>query len=150
LNLGVPDGAFLTLSCGQSYIVDLGGNPIVTHIGYDLVLFERSTPSGVNMDWVVVQVCPDAACSTRYTVFNWGNGSLDLNTNLGAAGYTPGEPDNNIIPFSAFFGILPYQTGYTIDVDAVAPGGTYRYVRIFSPVGGDSDGSEIDALQVLP
>lgn len=138
------------MGCGQDYIVDLGGNPIVTHAGYDLVYYERMIDPVVYMDWVVVQVCPDAACSTRYTVFNWGNGSLDVNTNLGAAGYTAGEPDNDPIPESAFYGSYPLRVGVTIDVDAVAPAGTYRYVRIVSPNGGGGDGAEIDALQVLP
>jgi hypothetical protein len=150
LNLGTPDGAFLTLSCGQSYIVDLGGNPIVTHAGYDLVYYERFASGLLYVDSVVVAVCTDAACTTRYTVFNWGNGSLDMNTNLGSNGYTPGEPDNTNIPLSVLYGSWPYQSGIAIDVDAVAPGGTYRYVRITSPAGGDFDGSEVDALEVLP
>jgi hypothetical protein len=150
LNLGAPDGAFLTLACGQSYVVDLGSNPIVTQAGYDFVYYERLAFDIIYMDSVIVEVCTDADCSTGYTVFDWGNGSLDTNTNIGASGYTPGEPDNTTIPVDDLYGSWPYPTGIAIDVDAVAPGGTYRYVRISSPVGGDSDGSEIDALQVLP
>jgi hypothetical protein len=129
----------------------MSGNPVVTHSGYDLVYYERPAGvSGIYMDAVIVEVCTDATCSTSYTVFNWGNGALDSNTNIGAAGYSPGEPDNASIPESALYGSSPLQVGITIDVDAVAPAGTYAYIRITSPSGGDSDGSEIDSLEVLP
>ncbi len=102
------------------------------------------------MDSVAVAVCPDAACATRYSVFRWGDGTLDTNTNIGAAGYSPGEPDNAVIPISALYGSSPYQTGITIDVDAVAPGGTYRYVAIRSLGVGDMDGAEVDSILILP
>jgi hypothetical protein len=72
---------------------------------------------------------------------------IDTNTNIGVLGYSPGEPDNQVIPQSVLYGV-PLQTGITIDVDAVAPAGTYRYVRLTSPTS--VDGSEVDALEVLP
>ena len=148
--MGSPDGAYLTLGCGQTYIVDLGGNPIITHAGYDIVYYERLSSGNVLMDTVTVAVCTDPACSTKYLVFHWGDGALDTNTNIGAAGYTPGEPDNALIPPSALYGSSPYQTGITIDVDAVAPSGTYRFISIHSFGGGDWLGAEIDAIEVLP
>jgi hypothetical protein len=99
------------------------------------------------MDWVIVEVCDDPGCATSYTVFNWGDGLIDGNTNIGVLGYSPGEPDNQVIPESDLYGVLPLQTGITIDVDAAAPAGTYSYVRLTSPVGGASDGAEVDALE---
>ncbi len=150
LNVGAPDGAFLTLACGTSFIFDLGGDPIVTHPGYDFVYYERLSGGVIFMDAVAIAVCTDSSCSTRYPVFRWGDGALDMNTNIGGAGYTPGEPDNAEIPISDLYGSWPYQTGITIDVDAVAPGGTYRYVAIRSLAVGDMDGAEVDSIQVLP
>jgi hypothetical protein len=102
------------------------------------------------MDAVIVEVCTDAVCSVSYTVFNWGDGAIDGNTSVGAAGYTPGEPDNDGIPEAVLYGTPPLRVGIEIDVDPVAPPGVYPYVRLTSPSGGASDGSEIDALQVLP
>jgi hypothetical protein len=132
--------------------VDLSTSPIVTHAGYDLVYYERYTSAvpGIYMDSVRVEVCTDAVCSTSYTVFNWGDGTPDGNTNVGAAGYSPGEPDNGAIPEAVLYGTPPLQVGVAIDVDAVAPGGSYGYIRITSLSGGDSDGSEVDALEILP
>jgi hypothetical protein len=151
LNIGSPDGIYLTLACSQSYIVDLSASPILTQPGYDLVYYERYAPAvpGIYMDSVRVEVCTDAVCSVSYPVFDWGDGAVDLNTNVGAAGYTPGEPDNDSIPESALYGVPPLRVGITIDIDAVAPSGMYRYVRLTSPGGGSSDGSEIDALEIL-
>jgi FlaG/FlaF family flagellin (archaellin) len=148
LNIGAPDGSFLTLGCGQSYTADLGAGPITTHAGYDFVYYERAAGVNIQVDQVIVDICIDAACTTSYTVFNWGDGVIATNTNIGVLGYSPGEPDNQIIPQSVLYGASPLQTGITIDVDAVAPAGTYRYVRITSPTS--VDGSEVDALQVLP
>jgi hypothetical protein len=133
-------------------IADLSANPIVTHAGYDLVYYERYAPLvlGIYMDSVIVEVCTDATCTTAYSVFNWSDGALDLNTNLGPAGYTPGEPDNNPIPEAAFYGVSPLQVGITIDVDAVAPAGSYGYLRLTAPGAPLTGGAEVDAVEVLP
>ena len=47
------------------------------------------------------------------------------------------------------------ETGVQIDVDnpptgGPIPPGNYRYVLIFSPLGGENDGPEVDSLEVLP
>ncbi len=102
------------------------------------------------MDWVIIEVCTDAACSTAYQVFNWYNGVIDTNTNIGAAGYTPGEPDNAPIPAAVLRASGSYQTGIEIDIDAVAPPGIYQYIRISVPLGGDNDAGEVDSIEVLP
>jgi len=123
----------------------------VTHAGYDLVYYERDAAlPGIYLDSVTVEVCADALCLVSYLVFNWGDGILDTNTNVGAAGYSPGEPDNQIIPESVLYGTPPLQVGITIDVDAVAPAGTYGYLRLSAPGAPLTDGAEVDAVEVLP
>jgi len=151
-NLGPPDGSFFSIGCGQSVIVDLGASPIVTHAGFDFVYYERFTAAvpGIYMDTVVVEVCSDASCTVSYPVFDWSDGALDLNTNIGAAGYTPTEPDNDPIPEAVLYGIPPLQVGITIDVDAVAPAGTYGYLRLSAPGAPLTDGAEVDAVEVIP
>ncbi|MGQ0604711.1 MAG: hypothetical protein ACT4QE_23775 [Anaerolineales bacterium] len=132
----------------------MGAVPIIApHASYDLIYYEReiTSPSGrIMLDWVAIDVCTDAACTTAYTVFVWGDANPDFNTNIGQAGYLPPELDNQVIPLTDLAGTPPYQTGIAIDVDAVAPPGTYGWVRIRSPFGGDNDPAEIDALDVLP
>src|SRR5690606_5993764 len=79
-------------------------------------------------------------------VFNWGNGIIDTNTNIGAAGYGgSGEPTDQSIPMTnpPLYGTSPYITGIAIDVDARAGAGTYRWVRLRT----SSPGTAIDALQ---
>jgi hypothetical protein len=123
----------------------------VTHAGYDLVYYERDAAlPGIYMDSVLVEVCTDATCSVSYPVFNWGDGIIDGNTNIGALGYSPGEPDNQTIPESVLYGTPPLQVGITIDVDAVAPAGTYGYLRLSAPGAPLTDGAEVDAIEVLP
>ena len=151
LNFGPPDGLFFTLGCSQSLIIDLGGSPIVTQPGYDFVYYERYAASagGIYLDSVVIEVCTDASCSVSYQVFNWGDAVIDLNTNIGVLGYSPGEPDNDPIPEADLYGTPPLQVGITIDVDAVAPSGTYQYIRLSAPGGSQPDGAEIDAIEAL-
>jgi hypothetical protein len=138
-------------------IVDLSGSPIVAHAGYDFVYFERyaSAVPGIYMDSVVVEVCGDPACATSHVVFNWNDWALDANTNIGAAGYGAlGEPDNSPIPESALYGTSPLKVGITIDVDAMAPPGTYNYLRLSAPPAGGpgavTDGAEVDSIEILP
>jgi hypothetical protein len=106
----------------------------------------------ISLDWVIVEVSKNAG-GPWTPVFNWGDNIVDSNTNIGQAGYgAAGEADNQQIPFSALYGSGSLQTGVAIDVDAVAlPGpGIYRWVRIRSPLGGDNDSAEVDAIEVLP
>ncbi len=120
------------------------------HVGYDLVYYELEEPAGIQMDWVVVEVAGSCVGPSWITVFNWGNGAIDANTNIGALGYTPGEPDNQIIPMSVLSGTAPLNTGIAIDIDMFVPPGMYGCVRLSVPTGGDNDPAEVDALEVLP
>ena len=132
-------------------IVDLGTSPIVTHAGYDFIYYERFSMavSGIYLDSVRVEVCDDLACASSHMVFDWGDGLPDMNTNVGGAG-TPGEPDNDQISESILYGTSPLQVGIAIDVDAVAPAGTYGYLRLSAPGAPLTDGAEVDAVEVLP
>jgi hypothetical protein len=109
----------------------------------DLVYYEREgMPGDVAMDWVIVDVSTDG--STWIPVFNWGDFVPDTNTNV--AGFT--ENDNEPIPMAVLYGPPPpLQTGVTIDIDPIAPPGLYRWIRIRSPLGGDNDFAEVDAIQ---
>ncbi|HET7011963.1 MAG TPA: hypothetical protein VFI11_14385 [Anaerolineales bacterium] len=148
LNIGAPDGAIFNLGCGQSYIVDLGGGPIVTRPGWDFVYHEMRQVPGILMDRVQVELCTDP-CTNWVTVFFWGDGGPDSNTKIGQDGYSVLEEDNLRIPPASLAG----NTGILIDVDAVAPSGTYRYVRLTAPPYGGANGTdpaEIDSLEIYP
>lgn len=119
---------------------------------YDLVYYEQENPpTYISLDWVIVEISTSST-GPWIQVFNWGDGSVDTNTNIGAAGYGSGGEDDNLnIPIGVLHG-SPIQTGIAIDVDAV-PGvspGNYRWVRLYSPLLGNNDGSEVDAVEVLP
>jgi hypothetical protein len=100
---------------------------------------------------VQIDVCGDP-CSSWVTVFNWGDGIPDNNTNVAsyAAG---GEDDNEAIPGTALQCNNGYCTGITIDVDAIGPvpPGGYRYLRVWSPINWpDNDSAEVDAVEIVP
>ena len=114
---------------------------------FDLVYYEYENPANhINLDWVIVEI--GSSSSGPWTqVFYWGDNNLDGNTNIGQAGYGAGsEPDNHQIPFADLYG----GPGVAIDVDAMAAPGTYRYVRISAPLGGDNDAAEVDSVETLP
>jgi uncharacterized repeat protein (TIGR01451 family) len=152
VNVGLPDGAFYTITCGSSLIVDLGATPVVTHPGYDLVYYERPAGGIILLDWVVVEVGANMT-GPWFEVFNWGNGIVDANTNIGQAGYGSfGEPANQLIPMTnpPLYGTAPFITGIAIDVDARAPAGVYRWVRLAAAPSCVGNDAEVDALQALP
>jgi hypothetical protein len=122
---------------------------ITSHPGYDFVYFEQAACGGICLDWVRVDVSADNV--NWVTAFNWGDGIPDNNTNV--ASYSAGgEDDNEPIPASALYCDSGYCTGVEIDVDALGavPPGGYRYIRIWSPLNPNNDGSEVDALLVFP
>ena len=103
------------------------------------------------MDHVTVEIAKDCTSGPWFMVFNWGDGTIDANTNIGALGYSPGEPDNQMIPMSVLSGTAPFNTGIAIDVDAlpIPLPENYGCVRLSAPAGGDNDPAEVDALEVL-
>jgi hypothetical protein len=151
-NIGPPNGSVAEVRCGGYLDIDLSAQPITSHSGYDLVYYERAACSGICLDWVQVDVCDDATCSTRVTVFNWGDGLPDGNTNV-AAYAAGGEDDNEDIPAAALHCSGLFCTGITIDVDALGPvpPGGYQRLRIWSPYNWpNNDGAEVDAIEIVP
>jgi hypothetical protein len=161
-DIGPPDGIFGELPCGGGIVIDLvalGYPPIDTSSPdpeYDVVYYERElppVPSGnIAFDWVTFQVGtgPSGACvSSPYSsALVWGDGNPSNNGHLGSS-YPEG--DNQVIPFSALYGSPPFQTGIAIDLDALGLSDVYPCLRIISPINWpDNDGSEVDAIQILP
>jgi hypothetical protein len=137
VNIGPPDGVFLSIPCGSGVVVDLGAP---TAIG-SLVYYEREYPPGssqIMMDWVIVQLSPD---NITYgpAVFYWGDSDPSNNGSIPPTHFPP-ENYNEVIPFSELY----LSTGVVINV-----GGTYRYVLISAP-SSCYESAEVDAIQVLP
>lgn len=129
------------------------GTPIIIdgNSDYDLVYYEIEYPAGsgaIQMDHIRIEIGNE---DTWYTVFYWGDGSGNPNTNLDL-GNVP-EPDNYIVPLSSLYG-SPHQTGIQINVDggigAPPIGFTFDRIRLYAPTVGSTDGCNFDAIQVLP
>ncbi len=171
-NLGPPDGEFARLACDVGIIIDLGTSPIsVTDpadTDYELIYFEArgisdtgvplTPPDMIFLDLVTIEIAEDPA-GPWYPVFIWGDNIADTNTNLMRSSPTypdTGEAsDNAIIQTPPLVGPPGQEFGVAIDVDnsptgGPIPAGNYRYIRLFSPLAGENDGPEIDALEVLP
>lgn len=116
---------------------------------FDFVFYEFENPSNyMRLDWVIIEASINGV-DGWVQIFNWGNGVLDGNSNIGQLGHgASGEPDNYEMPFSDLYG--GNSTGVAIDLDAVVPPGTYQWIRISSPLGGDGDGAEVDSIEVIP
>jgi hypothetical protein len=114
---------------------------------YDLVYYEFPAGSGIWLDWVIIEISDG---NNWYTIFNWGDNIADTNTNMDfnilSNPQVPPEPDQRDIPSVELYN----STGIAINIDAVAPAGTYSYIRFTAPAG-DVDGQmEIDAIEILP
>lgn len=127
---------------------------------YDLVYYEWNNGGTVYLDWIIIGITNDPTGSTYYEVFNWGNGTPDMNSNVGDIAAAAGdEYDDHPIPVSDNTevpvqppedqlhdpdhdpgppednGPLP-QTGILIDVDTAPsdpPPDLYEFVIIISP-----------------
>jgi hypothetical protein len=154
LNIGAPDNSIFNLSDGFFYVLDLGSNQIKVNgpsdTGYDMVYYEWQNPVGyISLDQVILGISTFADGHEFYTVFNWFNGTPDLNSNVVSTGT---ENDNQQIPMSGLYG-APLQTGVAIDVDnapSAPPIGLYQYVVIQAPTGVSSDGLDVDSIGVIP
>ena len=139
-----PDG--ITQNFGSGSFIDLKfGTALIvgSHPSYDLVYYPDPAAPTLQMDVVILQIGDG---SNWYTIFNWGNGSPDANTDINPTD-CPGETDNCVI--------TPPPTnppGVSIDLDSVVPVGTYPYIRIISPSNppDSGDGVAIDAITILP
>jgi hypothetical protein len=152
-----------TTSAGTGIDVTVTGGPPIgvdlTNPDFDLVYYEREetgSPGQLALNRVTVEVSQSLA-GPWHVVFNWGDRTPDLNTNIGQAGYGsiifPTEPDNSLIPMIApplFQPSVGPVSGIAIDVDAPlllagAPSGSYPYVRI-----SGAPMAETDSIEVLP
>ena len=74
-------------------------------------------------------------------MLNWGNGTADANTNIGA--FAPPEPDNFFIASGSLYNTI----GILIDIDPIVPVGNYPYIRFTDP--GTGDGADLDGIELL-
>ena len=148
-NIGTTkDGSITVLPPGSSATLTFGTPVVVgSHAGYDLVFYELPSGTGIMMDHVSIQVGDGY---NWYTVFNWGDNNADTNSNLNINVIGGAEPDNRDFSTSPASDVLYTATGILIDLDGVAPNGTYLYIRILSPTGDTGDGADVDAIEVLP
>jgi len=121
---------------------------------YDFVYYESEyiNSGNVHLDYVIVGISLYADAHEFYEVFNWGNNIPDTNTNVGVIASTVGaEIDNQIISLTDLYGIPPLQTGILVDVDnasSAPPVGSYQYIVIISPFGGDNDVAQVDSIEI--
>lgn len=175
-NVGPPNGTSARIGCGLGMIIDLGGTPIIGGDAgsYDLVYYETQGPVPapppfyIFMDLVELQIS-QSPNGPWYTVFVWGDGISDTNTNLNGFYSDGGVSSDNAVMYGvdpSGTGLPPpppgplvgpgnpLYTGIQIDIDSAPggspPAGSYQYVRIYSPLGGANDGPEVDAIQALP
>jgi len=160
-NFGPPDGGYFIPGDGVpvTYIlptpITADGNTTTP----DFVYFEYMLlpADEVLMDWVQVEISADG--STWFTVFFWGDGVSDANTNV--AGIGPEDDNYSFNPASTFLYASPsaptIYSGVTIDIDAItgSPAGTtYSWIRITAPDippgsgnYGSADGLTLDSIQ---
>jgi hypothetical protein len=173
--VGPPDGVVYNLECGTEIIIDLpvalvadGDSGIPDFVFYEAGLPTAANNTNVQLDWVIVQVRVSPA-DPWYTVFYFGDGVLDLNSNVGQAilnspplpfgspcpiamPYAQNEAVNKIICAEHLYSDASntYHTGITIDIDGlVAPGQSFTQIRFYSP-SNNPDSSQIDSVELLP
>jgi hypothetical protein len=106
--------------------------------------------SGIYMDHVIISISQTGHTGDWYQILNWGDDISDenVNPNMNSLGILS-EPDNHPIEGS-YLHTAGYSTGIRIELDGYVPAGTYYYIQIHAPSGDHGDGTEIDAIQVLP
>lgn len=148
-NIGsTKDGSITVLPSGSSVTLTFSTPVVVgSHSGYDLVFYELPSGIGIMMDHVILQVSDGY---NWYTVFNWGDNNADTNSNLNINAVGGTEADNRDFSTSPASDVLHNASGVLVDLDGVVPNDTYLYIRILSPSGDTGDGSDVDAIEVLP
>ncbi|NJN80218.1 MAG: hypothetical protein HC797_06985 [Anaerolineales bacterium] len=160
VNTDAPDNNPADLVNGSFIVLDVSANPVVVSLTpdnyYDLIFYEYNNGGIVYMDHIIVGVSQNSDGSLYYEVFNWGDNIPDTNTNSDINNLPPfpsctpaEECDNFEVSENDLY---PYPgAGVLIDVDnapSQPPSGTYNYVVIISPISGDGDDSQIDAIVV--
>jgi uncharacterized repeat protein (TIGR01451 family) len=139
-----PRGTVIEMVISPAIVGDGTGN-------YDFVFYERYAPplpsDHIDLDAIEILISSDG--STWHTVFYWGGGGADTNTNVDVpVDSCITEVDN----CSIFDTSLYNSTGIAIDIDSLGLSGSYPWIQIVSPqtapFGPDNDGAaDIDAIQ---
>jgi hypothetical protein len=151
------NGSITSLPSGTSVTLAFS-TPLTVGTGSSLVYYEMGLAgtSGIQMDRVIIEISDGY---NWYTIFNWGGGGADTNSNLNVAVIGGSENDNRDFSFIPASDVLyPFgtgavgnpATGITIQVDGIVPNGSYPYIRITAPSGDSGDGCDVDAIQILP
>ena len=144
----IPDGTSATFFMSQPIVADGDG-------AADFVFYELPMGPGINLDQIIIEISSNG--TTWLPVFYWGNTIADTNTNVdnvnipNIAVACPTEVDNCPIDSADLYN----NTGITIDVDnsplsAPIPQGNYYWIRFTEPGLGSTDGTHVDAIQILP
>ncbi len=148
----VPEGSSLTLALSSPLVAngDIGTWDLVY---YELPAFPPPN-NGINLDLVQIDISIDGV-NNWITIFNWGDNIIDPNTNLTLYlqnnPQVPPEPDERPIPASTLYtSSSGYPTGIAIDIDSIAPPGTYYFIRFYAPPDNNDHVAEIDAIEILP
>jgi len=145
INFGPPDRFYNTIPDG-AYATFYLGTPITSHGNddADFVYYELAAGIGILLDHVVIYISTNG--TDWHTVFYWGDGAPDTNSNVDITVIGGGENDNRDI--SA--GLLINNTGVWIDIHDLGLTDSYRYIRIYAPPSGAPDGCDVDAIEVVP
>ncbi len=152
VNLGPGDGYCYSLPRNSSMTLDISATADGNTADYDLVYYEKvgdNPYTFIYMDWIQIDVRVNG---NWYTVFLWGGSVPGERSSID--GFP--ENDNQPIPSSYLYG-SPYQTGVLIDLDGpLAAAGvdlsspvTIDRIQLSTP-SSDSDGADIDAIEILP
>lgn len=155
-DIGPPDGNVYSIPDNTSATFFMS-QPIVANgdAAADFVFYELPMGPGINLDQVIIEISSDG--SNWFPVFYWGDNSPDTNTNVdnvnipNIAAACPTEVDNCPIDSADLYN----NTGITIDVDnsPLSPGlpqGNYYWIRFTEPGLGSTDGTTVDAIEMLP
>jgi hypothetical protein len=137
------DGSILNMSSGS--FLDLQfASPLTISSTSNIIYYPDPTAPTLRIGAVILQIGDG---KNWYTIFSWGDGTPDLNTDIPSA-TCPGEPDNCLINPAG----LTNSPGITIQLNGFIPAGTYPYIRIKSPGNppDSGDGVSIDAIVVVP
>lgn len=148
VNTGLPDGSYYDLPAGSTLTLNINLTADGNTADWDLAYYELENagpPPFILLDWIVIEISDGY---NWYTVYNWGNGVPDGNTNVAIFG--PETDEYNILSGPPLYN----NTGVAIDIDSIVPPGPYLYIRFTSPTSGvgppaDPD-ADIDAIEILP
>jgi uncharacterized repeat protein (TIGR01451 family) len=156
--VGPPDGSTFDIPDGGSAAFYLS-EPIIANgdPAADFVFYESPFAPGIVLDHIVIEISTTGLPGSWFPVFFWGDATADTNTNVdnvnipNIASACPTEVDNCSIDG----GDLYNGTGITIDVDnsPLSPGlppGTYSWIQFSEPGLGSTDGTHVDAIEILP